>query len=97
MASRMLFLQPVLLPTAGTNACYVETASRVKTLPEGYNSESELMCINTEWGNFGAPCLPRLEEDLCAFASLHAIIADAPAACTSRQEMHAAACLQYGN
>lgn len=62
----MLLLQPVLLPTAGTNACYVETASRVKTLPEGYNSESELMCINTEWGNFGAPCLPRLEEDLCA-------------------------------
>ena len=38
----------------------------MKTLPEGYNSESELMCINTEWGNFGAPCLPRLEEDLCA-------------------------------
>lgn len=53
----------------GTNACYVETASRVKTLPEGYNSESELMCINTEWGNFGAPCLPRLEEDLALDAA----------------------------
>lgn len=59
-----------LLPASpGTNACYVEAASRVKTLPEGYNSNTDLMCINTEWGNFSAPCLPRLEEDLCALWS----------------------------
>lgn len=54
----------------------------MKTLPEGYNSESELMCINTEWGNFGAPCLPRLEEDLCV-AFLDATIAHAATACMS--------------
>ena len=54
---------------AGTNACYVESASRVKTLPQGYKSDSELMCINTEWGNFNAPCLPRLEEDMCVAPS----------------------------
>jgi Hexokinase len=59
---------------AGTNACYVEAASRVKTLPEGYKPESDLMCINTEWGNFSAPCLPRLEEDLCVLLLLSLLL-----------------------
>ncbi len=55
---------------AGTNACYAENVSRVKTLPVGYKSNGPLMLINTEWGNFSSPVLPRLDEDLCAFSPL---------------------------
>lgn len=58
-----------LILGTGTNACYVENASRVKTLPQGHKSDTNLMCINTEWGNFNAPCLPRLEEDLALDAA----------------------------
>lgn len=54
---------------AGTNACYAENVSRVKTLPVGYKSNGPLMLINTEWGNFSSPVLPRLDEDLCAFSA----------------------------
>lgn len=51
---------------AGSNACYVERVSRVKTLPEGFTPRTEDMCINTEWANFNADCLPRMAEDRCA-------------------------------
>ena len=46
----------------GTNACYVERASRLPParLPEGYDvaRHSGQMLINTEWGNFTSATLP---------------------------------------
>jgi hexokinase len=53
-----------LILGTGTNACYAENVSRVKTLPADYKPNGPLMCINTEWGNFSSPVLPRLDEDL---------------------------------
>ena len=46
----------------GTNACYVERASRLPParLPEAYDvaCHSGQMLINTEWGNFTSATLP---------------------------------------
>ncbi|KAK9835056.1 hypothetical protein WJX81_007542 [Elliptochloris bilobata] len=51
----------------GTNACYVEHASRLPTarLPEGYDvaARSGQMLINTEWGNFTSDTLPVTQVD----------------------------------
>lgn len=58
-----------LILGTGTNACYVEQVDRIKTMPEDYKSDSPLMCINLEWGNFTADCLPQLPEDIALDAA----------------------------
>ena len=54
----------------GTNACYVEKVANIKTMPPDYKPNTDLMCINTEWGQFDSDCLPRLDEDWCAYAAV---------------------------
>uniref|UniRef100_A0ACD5U6C9 Uncharacterized protein n=1 Tax=Avena sativa TaxID=4498 RepID=A0ACD5U6C9_AVESA len=51
----------VILGT-GSNAAYLEKASDIPKL-EGELPKSGNMVINTEWGNFSAPCLPITEYD----------------------------------
>lgn len=54
----------------GTNACYVERASRIpaERLPAGYDAaqRSGDMLINTEWGNFTSAALPLMQARMLA-------------------------------
>lgn len=54
----------------GTNACYVERASRIpaERLPAGYDAaqRSGDMLINTEWGNFTSDTLPLMQARMLA-------------------------------
>jgi len=58
----------VILGT-GTNACYAEQVSRIRTLPKGARLRRQ-MVVNTEWGNFLAPSLPITQVSLKTFRIL---------------------------
>lgn len=54
----------------GTNGCYVERVSNIKTLPKEHTQDPEgSMVVNMEWGSYISSMLPMTADDYASDAA----------------------------